>query len=96
MPAADRVTKSPGEILPIHIDWTDELAEVAPGQTITAVAHTVTGLTLASESFTATETTVTVSGGVADENYPITCQVTCSGGAVLEFGFWVRSRDATG
>jgi hypothetical protein len=60
-PYTHKLPKDPDAVLDYQLDWSDWLAE---GESIAALAVTVTGLVLETSAFTATATTAWVSGGV--------------------------------
>lgn len=71
--------KDPNATLDYSINWEDWLA----GDTITTSNWTTTaGITIESDSNTATLASVWLSGGTARDNYTITNAITTAGGRV--------------
>lgn len=75
---ATTFTKDPQAVLDYVFDWTDWLET---DETITAHTVTVsTGLTLDSSTEAAGKVTLWLSGGTADQVYPVTCHITTNAG----------------
>jgi len=67
-------TKDPDAILDYIFDWSDWLAT---GEVITAAVISVpTGLTIVSQTKTATEAIAWISGGTANTTYRVECKIT--------------------
>lgn len=75
---ATTFTKDPQAVLDYQWDWSDwlETAETITAGTVTAT----TGLTLDSSVVGTTDVTAWLSGGTADQVYPVTCHITTSAG----------------
>lgn len=75
-------TKDPDEVLDYQMDWSARLN----GDTITASTWAVVGagLTVQSNSFSATSTTVWLAGGTLATKYLLTNRVTTTGARVME------------
>ncbi|ORV92807.1 hypothetical protein AWC11_07335 [Mycobacterium interjectum] len=80
-------TKDPFDVKDYTLDWSLLLA---PGDTIEAVTFVVAPgfeLTVLSTNFTDTTATCWLQGGVLDETYSVTCQVTTADGRQQEYSF---------
>ena len=76
---ANRYLKDPQAHLDYAVDWSPWL----DGDTIASVAWTVpAGLTLESQSHTATVATAWLSGGEVGVTYTVVCEVTTAAGRV--------------
>jgi hypothetical protein len=74
--------KDPSDIADYFFDWTEFLPE---GEIITEATVTVpTGVTGVIDDFTDKMVRVRLSGGTADENYPIDCLISTDAGQVFE------------
>lgn len=83
MPADDRYTQSPDDILDYPINWQYWLAEV--GDTIDdSVWELETGLVKVDESFDDNTTTVWVSGGSDGADYELVNRITTAAGRVRQ------------
>ncbi len=77
----ERRYKDPDEIVNFGIDWVDYLGS----DTITGSSWTVpAGITQASASFTDTEATIKLSGGLLGAVYRITNRITTSAGETVD------------
>jgi hypothetical protein len=86
----DPYLKDPSSRLDYQIDWSTWLDT----DTISASTWTVpTGLTLYSQSNTATAAIVWLEGGTAGEEYMVTNQITTAGGRVDQRSFKVVVRE---
>lgn len=90
-------TKDPAEVLDFEVDWQGPHPGPAleAAETILASSFEVpAGITLDSDSSTATTATAWLSGGTAGEAYKVTNEITTSAGRTLVFSFkvWVRDR----
>lgn len=85
--AYDGFTKSPADVNPWQFDWSEYLAV---GETITASQWiTTAGLTLSSQSATATTTSVWVSGGTSGATYLVTNRINTTTGQQFDWSFQV-------
>jgi hypothetical protein len=81
--------KDPDEILDYIVDWTARLA----GDTIISSVFTVpVGITQNSAAFTATKTTVWLSGGTLDSVYEVLNRVVTLGGRTMDQTVKIRIR----
>ncbi len=79
--------KDPASVLDYTVDWADYLVS----DTISTSTWTVpAGITLDSQSNTATTTTVWLSGGTHNTAYTATNKVTTAGGRTVERSIWVK------
>lgn len=75
--------KDPNATLDYQFDWTEYLAPIS--DVISSVVWTLSaGLTQVSQSFTATNAIIFVSGGVLDDIETIACKITTTGGRIDE------------
>jgi hypothetical protein len=82
--------KDPDAVLDYNFDWTPWLA----GDTITSSSWVAeSGITVDSDGFTATMTTVWLSGGAAGEKYEITNTIGTSNGRSEDRTFRIRVRE---
>lgn len=74
--------KDPDEVLDYEVDWTARL----DGDTIvTSTWPTVpAGITKDSDSHTATQSTIWLSGGTLGATYDLTCRITTVGGRTMD------------
>lgn len=71
--------KDPDATLDYTVNWADWLTPIA--DTISTVTWIPgAGLTVVSQSNTATEATAFVSGGTLDDSHILTCRITTTGG----------------
>ena len=94
--------KDPEAVLDYKFDWaastngTGDSDWLADGETISSKTVTATtGLTVDSSSITDTNTSVTVwlSGGTADTNYTVTCQIVTSASRTDERSITIQCRE---
>lgn len=84
-------TKDPQETWDYHIDWAGMLT---PGDTVTASVWEVpAGLTVESDTFDGTSTTIVLSGGSNGGNYVVQNTVTTDQGSVGERSFLLMVRE---
>lgn len=86
-------TKDPDAVLDYKFDWSSWLST---GETISSTTVTAeTGLTVDSNSITDTSTSVTVwlSGGTANTNYDVTCQIVTSASRTDDRTMTIRVRE---
>lgn len=86
--------KDPGSIKDFQIDWLGG-GILRTGETVAASVWSLSpsGLVVVDSSFTASTSTVRVSGGEVGTVYRLTCRMTTSLGAVEEQSFTVRVED---
>lgn len=72
--------KDPDSILDYSFDWSEWLG----ADTISSYVITVSGVTLDSDSNTATAVTVWLSGGAAGTVATVECEITTAGGRTCE------------
>ena len=88
---ADDFVKDPGAKLDWNFDWEAWLEE---GETITASVFSVSsGLTLVSNTFTSSNSTVWLQGGRSGQVYKVTNTITTSLGRIDERSVTIRVRD---
>jgi hypothetical protein len=83
--------KDPNEVLDYKFDWDTSYLE--DGETISSATVTVeSGITKDSDSITDSNRTVTVwlSGGTADNEYTVTCQIETSLSRTAERSMFIR------
>jgi hypothetical protein len=83
--------KDPNEVLDYKFDWDTSYLE--DGETISSATVTVeSGITKDSDSITDSDRTVTVwlSGGTADNEYTVTCQIETSLSRTAERSMFIR------
>jgi hypothetical protein len=83
--------KDPNEVLDYKFDWDTSYLE--DGETISSATVTVeSGITKDSDSITDSNRTVTVwlSGGTADNEYTVTCQIVTSLSRTAERSIFIR------
>mgnify|MGYP003563657631 CR=1 FL=1 len=83
--------KDPNEVLDYKFDWDTNYLET--GETISSATVTVeSGITKDSDSITDSDRTVTVwlSGGTADNEYTVTCQIVTSLSRTAERSMFIR------
>lgn len=79
--------KDPDDRLDYSVDWSEWLE----GDTIASSTwHVDSGLTVVSDAFSTTVTTVLVSGGTANTEYKLVNRITTAGGLVKETSFKIR------
>lgn len=78
----ERRYKSPGEVELFGVDWADRLGSAT---LLTSSWSVAAGVTQVSTGFTATQTSIKLSGGTLGSVYRITNQVTTSDGETLEY-----------
>lgn len=69
--------KDPSAVLDYTIDWTRWLP---PGDAISSVAWTLSGITNAASSHSTTEATIWLSGGTDGTTYDVVCEIVTTGG----------------
>jgi hypothetical protein len=80
------IEKAPGAALDYEVDWSQWLGI----DTISSVTWTVpAGLTLQSQTNTATAATVWLAGGTIDTDYVVTCRIQTAAGRIDERAFTV-------
>lgn len=83
--------KDPSAYLDYAFDWSDWLVA---GETITSFTVSAeTGLTVASDGEVSGVVTAWLSGGTANRDYPVTCQITTSQGRIDERTITINVRD---
>ena len=89
--ATDDFVKDPDAILDWHFDWVNWLAA---GETIsTSTFITTAGITVTSNSSTATNTTVWLSGGTPGQPYRITNRIVTTAGRTDDRSVTIRVKD---
>lgn len=89
------IDKDPDALLDYTFDWTAYLAALF-NDTIASVLWTVdsvSGIAVASQSYTATTATAWVSGGILNSNAVLSCKITTSAGRIDERLAQLRIRD---
>ena len=77
--------KDPADVLDYGLDWSDQLALVAPADTISSATWTVpAGLTAGAQFVVGGVATTWLSGGAAGTDYTLTCRIVTAGGRTLE------------
>lgn len=80
----------PGDSAVVTFDWSDVLPSTSPETTVSSVTHSVTGLTLVSESNTTTTSSVKISGAAHGGLYMVEGSATLSNGEVINRQFPIR------
>jgi len=84
--------KDPSALLDYVVDWAPWLTG-SGADTLASVTWTATGLTVDHSSFTTTDATIWISGGVVGALYAVTCHVVTAAGRIDERSFHMRIRE---
>jgi hypothetical protein len=83
--ATYKIVKDPDSTTKYEIDWTDELAQFSPADTISSATWTSNnGVTVSSSSESGNITSVIVAGGNVGKRANLQCRLVTVGGQTLD------------